>query len=572
MKNYLQWAVIRKDLTRFAPLWGLGTVFVAVYLLISLIPEPDHHQFMKNVPYLMAFTGNVQMLYGFLCALFLFGDLFDSRLCNMLHAMPLRREGWFISHIISGLIFCLIPAVTGALMGAVMLGEFFYGAFLWLGVSLLHFLFFFGAGVFSCLCAGTKLGATAVYALVNYGAPLLVGVVKLLCEPLLFGIYINTEKYNFLCPAVRFANSRFITVKYDNVKELAVVEGLVSRDWIYAGVVACVGILLGVLALVLYKKRNMETAGNMISLKGFSPVLTVIGALGLGLLLYMIGDFGFFLIGIVVGYFCMRMLVEKQVKVFRLKNFLGLGVMLLSIGLVLGTVWLDPVGITRYVPEQSQIRSVTVHPNRANYTGQQKSILTEKEDVDKVLQLHREALKQRAEGNNWNYLVTLEYTLRSGRVVRRTYTVPFDESFRNTLHGFYSRPQCVMEGITLEEALEHAVYLECYGDGGFNQVEITTREHENLDKSTSENRDYRARVEDRVGSDPVGEALIRAIYADCQAGTMSQWRLGVNEPAEGYILIYFDDRFPTESYQIINLTFMDNCENIMQVLAGLEGN
>jgi len=190
--------------------------------------------------------------------------------------------------------------------------------------------------------------------------------------------------------------------------------------------------------------------------------------------------------------------------------------------------------------------------------------------VDKVLQLHREALKQRAEVNNWNYLVTLEYTLRSGRVVRRTYTVPFDEGFRNTLHGFYSRPQCVMEGITLEEALEHAVYLECYGDGGFTQVEITTREHDNLDKSTSENRDYRARVEDRVGSDPVGEALIRAIYADCEAGTMSQWRLGVNEPAEGYILIYFDDELPTESYQIINLTFMDNCENIMQVLAGLE--
>ena len=37
-----------------------------------------------------------------LAALVLFGDLDNPRMCNALHALPLRRETWFFSHAAAG--------------------------------------------------------------------------------------------------------------------------------------------------------------------------------------------------------------------------------------------------------------------------------------------------------------------------------------------------------------------------------------------------------------------------------------------------------------------------------------
>lgn len=49
-----------------------------------------------------------------------------------------------------------------------MWGSYAYGALLWLALMVLEFLFFFGIGAFSVMCAGTKLSAAAVYALIQY--------------------------------------------------------------------------------------------------------------------------------------------------------------------------------------------------------------------------------------------------------------------------------------------------------------------------------------------------------------------------------------------------------------------
>ena len=103
----------------------------------------------------------VNLIYGGVCANMLFGDLFQSRMCNALHAMPMRRESWFFTHVCAGLLFSLVPNVVTTVFQMVLLGKYFYIAPLWLVVVTGQFLFFFGVGIFAVMCAGNRLGMGA---------------------------------------------------------------------------------------------------------------------------------------------------------------------------------------------------------------------------------------------------------------------------------------------------------------------------------------------------------------------------------------------------------------------------
>lgn len=105
MKDYLRISVIKKDLTRFAPLWGLYSVFILIFLLLMWMDNRSGAYLMNAAAEIMSAMCLVNLVYGFLCALVLFGDLFAPMLCNALNAMPVSREGWFVSHFVSGLLF-----------------------------------------------------------------------------------------------------------------------------------------------------------------------------------------------------------------------------------------------------------------------------------------------------------------------------------------------------------------------------------------------------------------------------------------------------------------------------------
>ena len=100
--------VFWKDIVRFAPLWVL---YMAIGLLTLM---PDNEQgtvfiWSRNVSQNIGYMSIVNLVYGVLCALLLFGELFDARLSRTLHATPVRRETRFLSHVLAGMCFSLIP-------------------------------------------------------------------------------------------------------------------------------------------------------------------------------------------------------------------------------------------------------------------------------------------------------------------------------------------------------------------------------------------------------------------------------------------------------------------------------
>ena len=93
-------------------------------------------------------------------------DLYNARLCNALHAMPLCREGWYGSHALSGFLFSFVPnMLVCGVMYSTCRGTI---PFWWLLYATLTFLFFFGTGLLCCQLVGNRFAALAVYVIVQF--------------------------------------------------------------------------------------------------------------------------------------------------------------------------------------------------------------------------------------------------------------------------------------------------------------------------------------------------------------------------------------------------------------------
>lgn len=120
--SYFNTTALRKDLTRFAPLWGLYTLALLCGLMLLAGDDSEGSYYLAdNFSNLHVVMAPVNMGHAFLMAAVLFGDLFNSRMCNGLHALPLRREGWFAVHTVSGLLSSAVPTAVMTLVALPLL-------------------------------------------------------------------------------------------------------------------------------------------------------------------------------------------------------------------------------------------------------------------------------------------------------------------------------------------------------------------------------------------------------------------------------------------------------------------
>lgn len=401
--SFFNGTVLRKDITRFAPVWGLYSIFTLMAFFLLWESDRDAARFANSACYIMQAMGIVNFAYATICALMLFGDLFNTKLCNALHAFPLRREGWFLTHCAAGFLFCLVPNTVAALLAAALLQEYCYLAFLWLGIMLLQFLFFFGAGVFSVMCAGNRLGAIAVCGIFNLLAVLAAWLFMTFYDPFLYGIELDLEPYLNFSPVVGFHHFQYVETGFDKMAYKTHFYGFIPEQWQYLFIAAGVGAVLLALAVLIYRGRQLENAGNLISLMPVAPVFLIIYTLCAGAVMYYVteifsgnGRYLFIFLGFAIGFFTGRMLLEKKVNVFRPKTFLAFGILLAVFALTVGLTKLDPAGITRYVPEIEDVKQVQISPNQARYYYEHsKCILTEQTDIEAITKIHQDLVDNR---------------------------------------------------------------------------------------------------------------------------------------------------------------------------------
>lgn len=567
--------VLKKDLTRFAPLWGVYTVLMLLFLMLLGASEDTPGQIATTVPYILYGMGILNFIYAGLAAMCLFFDLYQSRMANMLHALPMRREGWFLTHACAGLLFCLVPNLLGTLIAAFMTGPYCWAALIWLGVTVLEYLVFFGIGVFCMLCAGNLLGAVAMYALVNFLAPLGAFLFSLFYQPALYGVEPDIERICMLSPVVKLSGVQFLEMEYDNMHETATVTAVYGEAWLYLGIAAAVGVALAAIALLIYRKRHMESAGEMIAWKPAAPVLLVIYSLlaasmfyGLAMLFSEELELGFLLVGLALGFFISKMLLEKRVKVFHRKNLLAFAVF---VGVFLGslalTAW-DPLGITRYVPDTDQVVSVSVSPYNSGYSIEhQGAVLTEPQDIDIVLRLHQKAIDNRPAEEYTSLSLHLRYKLKSGREVMRTYYLEDTTEDRETLKKLYSRPENILGYATPEELFRDLRQINLYYFDESNPYTALLISNYRVPSIYVDKWDnfYIEQLEGSLANSKVTAEFIDLLFADCADGNTCDWNNGGD--TIGQLELIVEANGVQES---IYVPVNSNCANILGYLRKLE--
>ncbi len=574
--SFFNVTVLKKDITRFAPVWGLYSVLMLLAVLLFWQDAEIPARFARNAPEIMLSMGVVNLFYAGLSAVVLFGDLFKSRMCNALHAMPMRREGWFLTHTVAGLLFCIVPNLVGALVAGLILQQYCYAAFLWLAVTVLQYLFFFSVGVFACMCAGNYLGATAVYGIINFLAVLVTWLVMTFIEPVLHGIRMDVLQYFKLSPVVAFSMFNYLDIEYYSAQEIAKLTAFYPEQWGYLGVAAGVGILFLGAAVLLYRKRKLESAGDLIAVKPVQPVFLVTYSLCAGALFYLVagitgGGLGYLylLVGLAVGWFTGKMLLERKVRVFNGKNLLWFGVLVLGLVACIVTARLDPVGVTRYVPEAEQVQSIQISPYDDEYYWEREGYpLTEPKDIETIIGLHQDLVDTGYHTGAMN--LYLEYTMKNGAKVSRHYQLDPSSEAGRLLKGYYSSVKWVFGTEDVEDLLRKATLLEVHSHYEWiPSVMVDSQIGMEGDFTEKWGEEGKAlTIFASVGTfdkNDVVKGLIEAMKQDCIDGKMAQnWEYHYNDETAASVIIDCIGTAYTLDFRIYS-----SCENTITYLKSL---
>lgn len=497
-------AVFRKNLTRFWPIWALYLVIWLLALPMSIytnftrdLMPADLQSYVYSVG-LQAGTV-LNFFYGIVVAMCLFSPFYGSRSVNTVAALPVRRESMFLTHVCTGFAVALVPNLV------VMLLTMAAGASIgvpcvllcleWFAIQALLFAFFFGLAVLCACLVGSLWFLPVLYGLVNFAAVVLNFIVLRILATFVYGMPSNYRDLVMmpLSPMVELL-SRSARLFH----EISETEYFYTfARWRYVGVLGAGGIALMAVAFCLFRKRHMESAGDVIAIRPLRPVFkycftagacVVVGSITASLAYPDFRQTGVaglclcLLFGAFVGYFTAEMLLKKTFRVWT-RAWIGFGAFAVClIGLVCAMEF-DVTGYERRVPQLAEVQSVSLQPYYSGRTVE----LTDSAYVQDVITLHQRTVTEKrnveAQLDYDNHYVDFElrYTLTDGSVLQRYYSLPYDpyggdlrdrESLISQFVTLYNDPYVEAQrysprsGLTVQDITNG--YIDVYRDEGSN--------------------------------------------------------------------------------------------------------
>ena len=399
--SFFNITLFRKNLTRFWPLWGMASFAGALFPLALLLQLMRRENFyMWNDP--LSFTEMyynvaayavpvISLLYAVLCAMMVWSYLYNSRSVGLAHTLPIRREGLFFTNFLSGMAMMLIPyVVIGALCvlvsavgGCFDLKGLIVTILTVLGLSF----FYFASATLVAFITGNVFALPAVYFLLHFLAVLLDWLVSTFAQGFLFGLSGGyTGVVEWLSPTVYLENQVRVNSTYETITTQTSRLTAVSLEnfWLI-GVYALVGVVLLVLAWLLYRRRRSESAGDVVAVGWMKPVFrfgtAALAALLGGIALYELFWRNFqggqyydvlpmvvcMLVAGAIGYYAASMLLAKSLKVFR-GSWKGMALVAAGCVALCCVLHFDLLGVEDRVPEVSQVKKVHLYTADNNYT------------------------------------------------------------------------------------------------------------------------------------------------------------------------------------------------------------
>lgn len=473
-----------KQLTaRFWPLAALYTLVLAILLplrgltvqVMSHAIEAEYYAVSEAKAVFYILTPWGALLAGGIAAMVVCSHLYSTRSANFTAALGPKRTALFCTHYLTGLLWLVVPFL---LMGFSTLAIYLTKVpnstdLVWqvfgsgIAVGTVALVLFYSFGVLCGMLTGHLLALPVFYLTFNF---LVAGVWYLLT--LLF----HTFYYGYpgsltqvpawvlwLSPALRMSQGLMIFPE--------------KLDVVTFVVYGVVGVVMALVAWLLYVKRPMERAGDVVAWAGLRPVFRYGVALCAGLalgsltrLVLSLGELGLavsVLLWGVVGCFVAQMLLTKSVRVLRYwKGAVAVAVTFAALFVVMA---LDLTGYETRVPDGEQVASVEIgqlysYPSdSAGYLRGAKS--TDPQTIQLAIQLHQLLVDQPVDASTFDsrfedrlQRMDLTYTLTDGTRLSRFYFVPLLErdidregSTTYLTKQLINRPDLLLDAYRLDE-------------------------------------------------------------------------------------------------------------------------
>lgn len=438
-------------LKRYWPLWTGYFVLLLLVTPAALSGRVDRLAPGEMLNYTLLNTGAdvvyISMAVGVLAAMAMFNYLYSTKSCGMMNMLPLRRETMFLTAFLTGLVPMLASDVLVMLITAVLYGGrlvYFKTLLLWLAMAVMGNISFYGFAVFCAVLTGNLVVLPVLYLVLNLTVYVAERAVRYLLSAFVYGMNASSCTLLVLSPIMELLNSLSVMpVNYIDAEGMVqVVANVYQVNGLgVLGIYCAAGLVCAALALLIYRRRQMERATDVVAVPVLKPVFKYCMTFGTAVVLaYVVyawlvsGNVSgmaaallvllLLLVGAVMGYYAAEMLMQKTLKVFPGKWKCCLVSCLILA--VLTMAWeFDLFGYERRVPEADQVESAWLVQNN---TG-----LTEPENIQALTQLHQSFVDNKAENESAEerYTVTVRYMLKDGGTLVRCYPIRYDQEALN---------------------------------------------------------------------------------------------------------------------------------------------
>lgn len=455
-RTFFNKAIYKRALSRF---WLIGAAYAAVLCFLTLmcgryfnfdtkeIAEYVSYSILSNLTrreIVAAAAAAVVM------AIAVHGWMFRKTSAAYIAALPVTREALLISSLLAGLTLLILPCIIAMLVSLLLYGG---AGPLWTPYLLcsaaavvLMNIAFFGLASFCTVFTGNAAVLPALYVIALYGFVGIEVVTRYIAEFLLFGVRGTGWELAVLSPVYYFSNNYV---------------GSYSHAIPLTAIYAAAGVILAGLAVIFFRHRRMEAAGETVAVPALRPLfrwgLAAVGALGMALLIlktvFNVGSHAAendgtparvailllaMLFGAAVGWFGADALMRKTLRVFD-RHWKGLGVFCALLCALVVVTELDVFGVERYQPDVDEIGYAAVY----GWGEYDETRIMQPENIEKLLSLQKDIIANKKAYENQNgidtFPLTIEYYGTDGKLLaRRVYIYAADKYAPYVTGGNYN--------------------------------------------------------------------------------------------------------------------------------------
>lgn len=402
----------------------------------------------------------ISFFFGLFFAMLSFSHLTQSRATNGFHALPVRRETIFLTAYLTGL-FCqlstiLVTFLLGAAVSAPLHLSFWSVTGAAMGSAMLEAVFFYSFAVLCMMMTGQILAAPVFYFVGNILVPGMEYLLRDFAGNFLYGYSGHTDvALGFLSPPL-YMYPRVDIASIETCESgsyYVTAYALEHRSFMILAAYALAGLVIALIALLLYRTRKSEMTGSTVAFPWATPIfkygVAFCTAVALGQFLY------YFLFGQyrsngsdslpgtilcmaaagLVGYFAAEMLIKKSFRVFRAgaKGAAIVAGVLVLLGIGMS---FDLTGYEKHVPDESEIESVYY-----TFSGMTNVTTDDADTIRRLTAAHQAIVKNRNEqariADAWDadtlsqsdhddiehFSLRLTYYLKDGSQLSRSYSL-----------------------------------------------------------------------------------------------------------------------------------------------------